>query len=119
VALLHDVEQTDLNFTGKIRKLIDREDPAVRPGQQAIVDAQIAADGVAAFRRFDRIDVADNVGNRHVGGGQFFDVTLLTAPILDRRSVALFLDQIPAPAADRTERIVVDFTSGDDWYRLV
>src|SRR5215831_10165775 len=119
VPFLHDIEQTDLNFSGKIRQLIDGEDTAVRTWEQAVVDAQLAADRMSPFCRLDRIDISDNVGNGYVRCSEFFDIAFVPTPILDRRSVALFLNEIATSPAYRTERIVVNLTTGNNGQRFI
>jgi hypothetical protein len=43
VALLHDVEKSDLNFPGEIGQLVDGEDSAVRARQKPEVNRQFVA----------------------------------------------------------------------------
>src|SRR5689334_25155147 len=59
VALLHDVEQPHLNLSRKIGKFVDGEYAPVRAGQKAIVHGELAAEFMAASRRFNGIDVSD------------------------------------------------------------
>ena len=77
VALLHDVEQADLNLAGEVGQFVDREDAAIRARQQAVVDGQFVRDVLPAARRLDRIDVADHVRDGHVRRRQFLDVALV------------------------------------------
>ena len=42
VALLHDVEQANLNLARQIGQFVDGEDSAVGPGQQAVMNGQFA-----------------------------------------------------------------------------
>ena len=65
VALLEDVEQADLDPLGEVGQLVDREDPAVRARDQAVVEGQLVAQ-VAALGDPDRVDLADQVGDRDV-----------------------------------------------------
>ena len=53
VALLEDVEQADLDPLGEVRQLVDREDAAVGPRDQAVVERQLVAE-VAALGDPDR-----------------------------------------------------------------
>src|SRR2546430_5896374 len=45
-SLLHDVEQADLHFAGKIGELVQREDSAVRARQHAVVNRELVAENV-------------------------------------------------------------------------
>ena len=47
VAFLHDVEQTDLDFSGQVGKFIHRENSAIGARQQAIVDGELVAQSAA------------------------------------------------------------------------
>src|SRR5712664_4983339 len=40
VALLHDVEEADLNFSGEVGWLVDGEDAAIGAGEKAVVDGE-------------------------------------------------------------------------------
>ena len=104
VAFLHDVEQADLDLAGQIRQFIDREDAAIRARQQSVVNGEFAAERVAAFGGFDGIDVADDVGNRHVGRGKLLDIAFVAGTPDNRRCVSLFFDQVAALAADRERK---------------
>ena len=74
VAFLEDVEQAHLDLAGEVGQLVDREDAAVGPGQQAVVHRQLVGELQAGARRLDRIEVANHVGDRHVRRRQLFDV---------------------------------------------
>ena len=76
VALLEDVEQPDLDALGEVRQLVDREDAAVGARDEAVVDGELVAE-VAPLGDPDGIDLADQVGDRCVGGGQLLAVALL------------------------------------------
>ena len=79
VAFLHDVEERDLDFAGEVGQLVDGEDAAIGAGQQAVVHGELAGKVLAAARRFDGIEIADEVGNGHVGRGQLFNVAVVAA----------------------------------------
>ena len=113
VALLHDVEQAHLNFAGQVGQFVDGEDAAVGARQQAVVNGQLAADGFAGARGFNGIDVADHVGDGHVGRRQLFDVARLAREPRNRRRVAFLRDQVAARLADGGERMIVNFAAGD------
>ena len=70
---------------------------------------------MAATRRFDGIDIADQVGNGHIWSGQFFDVALLWSEICNSGAFAAFSNKLLASTADGRVRIVVDFASCDVW----
>ena len=79
VALLHDVEQADLDFAGQIGQFIDRENAAIGARQQSVVDRQLVRNILAGAGGFDRIDIADHVGDGDVGRRQFFDVSIFAS----------------------------------------
>src|SRR5262245_55647484 len=96
VTLLHDIEKAHLDFARKIREFVDRKDPTVCSRKQSIVDGKLATKGVATLRRFDRINIADDVRNGYVRSRKLLDVTLVARTPHDRCSAALLVDQIPA-----------------------
>ena len=113
VAFLHDVEQPDLDLAGQVRQLVDGEDAAVGARQQAVVHGQLVGDVLPAARGLDRIDVADHVGDGHVGRGQFLHVALLAAQPGDGRVVPGLLHQVAAAPANGLVRVVVDLAALD------
>jgi hypothetical protein len=119
VALLKDVEEADLDLAGKIRELVDREDAAIGPRQQAVVHGQLVGEIQAGLRGPDRIDVPDHVGDRHVRRGELLDVARFSWQPRDREAVALGREPRAAGAAHRGERVVVDLAAGDDRNVLV
>ncbi len=44
VALLHDVEERDLDLAGEVGQLVDGEDAAVGAGQEAVVHGELGAE---------------------------------------------------------------------------
>src|SRR5215467_3450018 len=42
VSFLHDVEQSDLDFSGKIREFIYGKDPSIRTRKKSVVDTELA-----------------------------------------------------------------------------
>ena len=76
VALLEQVQQRDLDPLGEVRKLVDREDAAVRPGDQAVVDRELVGE-VAALGDLDRVDLTDEVGDRDVRCRELLRVAVL------------------------------------------
>src|SRR5271165_5946447 len=77
VSLLHDVEQTHLDFSCQIGKFVDREYSAIGAGKQAIVDGQFAAELVPTLGGLDGIDVSNQIGDGDVGRRQLLHIALL------------------------------------------
>ena len=75
VALLQHVEQRDLDPLGQVGQLVDGEDAPVGPRHQPEVDGLRVAEG-AALGDLDRVDVADQVADAGVRGGQLLAVPL-------------------------------------------
>ena len=118
VALLEDVEQADLDPLGEVRQLVDREDAAVRARDEAVVERQLVAE-VAALGDADRIDLADEVGDRDVRRRELLGVAAVARQPVDRRLVAVLVDGGPAGRADRRVWIVVELAAADDRQPLV
>ncbi len=68
--------------------------------------------GELAGGRLDRVDVAQQVGDRDVRGGQLLVVARLARQPLDRRLVAGLGHQPLPPGRDRIERIVIQLAAG-------
>ena len=113
VALLHDVEQADLDFSGKIGQLVNREDATIGAGQKSVVHGEFVAEGAAGARGFDGIHVAENVRNGDVRRGQFLHVPIAARPPGNWSGVTLFRDQFAAGLADRAQRVIVDFAASE------
>src|SRR5262249_37370902 len=113
ISFLHDVEQTDLDLSSKIWKFIDGKDSPIGAGQQAIVHAQLATNSMSALGGLDWIDISDDIGTGHVLGCKLLHVPRIPRTIFDGRPLSDFLNQIPAPAANRLERVVVDLATGN------
>ena len=118
VALLHDVEEPDLDALGEIRQLVDGEDAPVRARQHPVVDGQLVAE-IASLGHLDRIDLADEVGDGDVGRGQLLAVAAVAGDPHDRGGVALVGGALAARLADGRQRIVVDLAAGQGGQRLV
>ena len=69
VALLEHVQQADLDALGEVGELVDGEDPAVGARDEPVVDRELVGE-VAALGDLDRVDLADEVGDRRVGRGE-------------------------------------------------
>jgi len=119
VALLEDVEEPDLDLAGEVGQFVDREDPPVRPRQQAVVHGQVVREPEPGTRRLDRVHVADDVRDRDIRGGQLLDVPGCARQPGHRKRIALALRPLAAGRADGSERVVVDFTARDDGDFLV
>ena len=114
VAFLHDVEKTNLNLAGEVGQLVDRKDAAIRARQQAVMNRQLVAEQVTTLRGFDRIDVADDVGNGDIRRRELFDKARVATDPIDAGRVAMQLNCLPAVGADGMKRIVVNFRAGND-----
>src|SRR6185437_3768410 len=82
VALLHHVEHRHLDALGQVGQLVDGDDAAVRPRDQAVGDGLRVAQA-AALGDLDRVDVTDQVGDAGVWGGQLLGVPLAAVSPLD------------------------------------
>src|SRR5438105_120069 len=114
VAFLHDVEETDLNFSGKVGKFVNGKDAAVGAWEKAVVDGELVGKVAAAASRANRVDIANYVGHGHVRRGEFFDKPVVARHPSDGSIVAFAGDFFAARAADGLERIVVDFAARHD-----
>ena len=74
---------------------------------------------VAPFSDLHGIDLANQIGDGHVRSRKLLPEALLAADPADRERVALRLETATARPADRSERVVVDFTSLDRRNQLV
>jgi hypothetical protein len=83
------------------------------------MNCQFITQQVPAFSGLDRIDVADNVRNGHVGRGELFDETCVATNPVDRSQIAFFIEHSTAVSGDWSKRIVVDFGARDDRNALV
>src|SRR5262249_42226928 len=68
---------------------------------------------MASAGGFDWIDIADQIGNRYIGGRQLFDISRASGNECHRRLLSTPFDLEPASLADWGERIVVYFTAAD------
>ena len=98
VALLEHVEQADLDALGEVGQLVDGEDAAVGARDEAVVQRELVGE-VAALGDLDRVDLADEVGDRGVGRGQLLAEAAVAVHPLDRRVVAVLGDQVAARGA--------------------
>src|SRR5256886_8591630 len=114
VAFLHDVEEADLNFSGKVWQFVNGKNAAVGARKKPIVDGEFVGQVASAASRADGINIADNVGHGYVRRSQFLDKAILAGHPGDGCIVAFAVDSFTARAADGLERIVVDFAARDD-----
>jgi hypothetical protein len=110
VPLLHDVEEPHLDALGEVGQLVQDEDAPVSPREQAVVDGELVGE-VPALGDLDRIDLADQVGDRDVGRGELLPVPALSWQPHDRGAIAQFRDELAPGLADRLERVVVDLAA--------
>ena len=99
-------------------QLVDGEDAAIGAGHQPVVQRQLVGE-VTALGDLDRVDLADQVGDRGVRRGE-----LLTEPVVamdphDRRVLAVLGDEIAGVAGHRGVGVVVDLAAGNDRHPLV
>ena len=113
IAFLHDVEQSDLNLSRQIRQFVDGEDAAIGARQQAVVNRHFARQLVSAPRRFDGIDVTNQIRDGDIGRRQLFHVAIIRREISNGRTVAEARDFVAAAPANRCIRVVVDLASGE------
>ena len=83
------------------------------------MNRQLIAQQVTALRGFDRIDVADDVGDSYVGRGEFFDEASVAIDPVDARHVAVLFERLSCVSRDWVKRIVVDFRTRDYRQTLV
>ena len=100
VALLEHVQQADLDALREVGELVDREDAAVGARDEAVVDGELVGE-VAALGDLDRVDLADQVGDRGVGRGELLAEAALAVHPLDRRLVAALGDEQAGVVRDR------------------
>ena len=98
VALLEHVEQADLDPLGEVGQLVDRDDAAVGARDEPVVEGQLVRQ-VAALGDLDRVDLADEVGDRDVGRRQLLGVAPVARQPVDGGVVAVALDDRAARPA--------------------
>ena len=118
VALLEDVQEPNLDALGEVGELVQREDPPVGSRHEPVVKGQLVRE-VPAFCNPDRVDLADQVGDRGVGGGQLLREALAAVHPADRSVRALRGDEVDPVTRDRRERVVANFGAGNHGQPLV
>lgn len=92
VAFLQHVEQRHLDPFGQVGQLVDAEDPAVGAGHEPVVDGLRVAERTA-LGDLDRVDVAHEVADAGVGGGELLAVPVVAVLPVDRQVVAVLVEQ--------------------------
>ena len=105
-----DISIADL--VGEVRKLVEREDPAVRPRQEPVVDRQLVGE-IAPLRDLDGVHLADEIGDGDVRRRELLRVAPLGRQPHELDRVAVVRHPVPTRGADRIERLVVDLAAGD------
>ena len=118
VALLEHVEQRHLDALGEVGQLVDAEDAAVGARDQPVVDGLRVAQG-AALGHLDRVDVADQVADAGVRGGQLLAEAVAAVQPADRGGVAVLGDLAVRPDRDRVQRVLVQLAADQDRRPLV
>ena len=118
IALLHDVQEADLDPLGEVRQLVDREDAAVRARQETVVDGQLVGE-VAPLGHLDRVHLTDQIGDGDVRRGELLAVAAVAREPDDAGGVALVREALPAGGADRREGRVVDLAAREGGHLVV
>ena len=92
--------------------------PRLARGDQAEVHGQFAGE-VAPLGVLDHVDLADEVGDGHVGGGQLLPIAGVAADPGDGRGVAHDGDAVAGLAGDGGVGVVVDLRALDDRHGVV
>ena len=83
VAFLHDVEETDLNFSREVGQFVHGEDATIGAGQKAIVHCELAGKFMATASGFDGINVADEISDGDIWSREFLDKAFFRRQICD------------------------------------
>ena len=118
VALLHHVEQRHLDLLRQIGKLVDAEDPAVASRQHSEVHGVFVRE-MASLGHLDRIDVADQVGDRDVRRGELLAVAIVPVQPFDLGLLTLPRDDLHRMGRDGRLRVVRDLAARHDGHPLV
>jgi len=82
------------------------------------VQGQLVAE-VTALSDLDRVDLADQVGDRSVGRRQLLAKALVAVHPCDRCRITQLVEQVTRVFANRSERIVVDLAAGNDRHPFI
>ncbi len=112
IALLHHVEQRHLDALGQVGQLVDGHDPAVAARYQSIVD-RLGITEAASLGHLDGVDVAHQVTNGGVRGGELFRITLAAVAPADRQLITELGGAAQGGWRDRLVRVLPQLGSGD------
>ena len=110
--------KSDLDSFRQVGQLVDAEDSAIRARKQSVVNGQLIRE-VAALGDLDRVDLADQVGDRDVWRRELLAISPVAADPRDRHRVSILGDEVETAPADRVVGVIVDLAPGDDRYELV
>jgi hypothetical protein len=105
VALLHHVQQRDLDSLGQVRQLVDRDDPAVRPRDQTEVNGLRVAQ-TAALGDLHRVHIADQVTDRRVRSRELLGVPQIAVQPSHRQVITKLSGAAARLGRDRVERML-------------
>jgi hypothetical protein len=97
----------------EVRQLVDREDAAVGARHDAEVDDLLVGVRAPLGRGLDRVDVADQVGDRDVRRRELLAVALLARDPGDRGRIALLGESAASVLRDRREGVLAELASRD------
>ena len=97
----------------QVGELVDAEDAAIGARHDAEMHHLRIGQRQAPGRCLDRIDVAEQIGDRDIRRRQFLVITLLTREPVDGGVVALLFDHAQARHRDRCQRVVIQLRATD------
>ena len=109
IPFFQDIEQGNLYARLQVRKLVDGKNAAVGPGYHPEMDHAVVGIRQLEIRRLDGVYIPDQVGHRHIGGGQFFVEPLRTVQPGYFGGIALLFDAFAGISRKRPEGVVVQF----------
>ncbi len=107
VAFLEHVQEAHLDPLGQVGELVDGEDAPVGPGHEAVVQRELVRQ-VAALGDLDGVDLADEVRDRGVGGGELLPEAQVAVHPRQRGGVALVGHQVAGVTRHREVGVVAD-----------
>src|SRR4051794_4609158 len=110
IALLEDIEQSNLNAFSQVRQLVETEHAVVGARHQPVVHRLRIAERPPLCNLY-RINVTDQVADRGIGRGELLGIALVTVSPLDWQLIAHLSGEGTTPQADRSVRIIVYFTA--------
>ncbi len=112
VALLEDVEKTDLDPLGQVGQLVHGEDAAIGAGDQSEVQGHLVGQ-VATLGHLDGVDLSDEVGDGGVRRGQLLREAGVAVDPVDPGGVAFAVHHLARRQRHRTVGVVADLGPGD------